>query len=153
MNNTKSNYPKFFLMLTVSFFVMYGVMFLNVDKFDHVYSSLTRTYMTILMIAPMALLKMGFMWKMYTNKKYNYAIILGSVLVFVSTLFLLRTQEPIGDIQWMEAMIPHHSSAIMTSSEATFTDPEVQKLAGDIIKAQVKEIAEMKEMLARLEGQ
>ena len=153
MNNTKSNYPKFFLMLTVSFFVMYGVMFLNVDKFDHVYTSLTRTYMTVLMIAPKAILKMGFMWKMYTNKKYNYAIILGSVLVFVSTLFLLRTQEPIGDIQWMEAMIPHHSSAIMTSSEATFTDPEVQKLADDIIKAQVKEIAEMKEMLARLEEQ
>ena len=50
-------------------------------------------------------------------------------------------------------MIPHHSSAIMTSSEATFTDPEVQKLADDIIKAQVKEIAEMKEMLARLEEQ
>lgn len=151
MENSKSNYSKFFLMLAVSFFVMYGVMFLNVEKFDHVYTSLTRTYMTILMIAPMALLKMLFMWKMYTNKKLNYAIILGSVAVFVSTLILLRTQEPIGDKQWMEAMIPHHSSAIMTSSEATFTDPEVQKLAEDIIKAQVREIAEMKTMLARLE--
>ena len=151
MENQKSNYGKFFAMLAVSFFVMYGVMFLNVDKFDHVYTSLTRTYMTILMIAPMALLKMAFMWNMYKNKKKNYAIVTGAVLVFFGTLFLLRTQEPVGDVQWMEAMIPHHSSAIMTSSEADFTDPEVQKLADDIIKAQVKEIAEMKAILARLD--
>lgn len=41
----------------------------------------------------------------------------------------------------------------MTSSEATFTDAEVQKLTDDIIKAQVKEIAEMKEILERLEEQ
>ena len=151
MENQKSNYGKFFAMLSVSFFVMYGVMFLNVDKFDHVYTSLTRTYMTILMIAPMALLKMVFMWKMYKNRKKNYAIITGAVVVFFGTLFLLRTQVPVGDVQWMEAMIPHHSSAIMTSSEADFSDPEVKKLADDIIKAQVKEIAEMKAMLARLD--
>ena len=150
MQNQDSGYRNFFLMLLASFFIMYGVMFLNVDKFDHVYTSITRTYMTILMIAPMALLKMAFMWKMYKNKKLNYAIIGGSVLVFLVTLVLLRTQEPIGDKQWMEAMIPHHSSAIMTSSEADFSDPEVKKLADDIIKAQVKEIDEMKKMLARL---
>ena len=151
MKNEKSNYGKFFAMLAVSFFVMYGVMFLNVAKFDHVYTSLTRTYMTILMIAPMALLKMAFMWKMYKDKKKNYAIITGAVVIFFGTLFLLRTQEPVGDVQWMEAMIPHHSSAIMTSSEADFSDPEVKKLADDIIKAQVKEIDQMKAMLARLD--
>lgn len=139
-------------MLLVSFFVMYGVMFLNVDKFDHVYTSLTRTYMTILMIAPMALLKLMFMSDMYKNKKWNIGIIVGSISIFCFTLFLLRTQEPIGDVQWMEAMIPHHSSAIMTSSEADFSDPEVKKLAEDIIKAQVKEIDQMKAMLDRLEN-
>lgn len=151
MENQKSNYGKFFLMLIASFFVMYGVMFLNVDKFEHVYTSLTRTYMTILMIAPMALLKMAFMWNMYRDKKKNYSIIGGAVVIFFGTLYLLRTQEPIGDVQWMEAMIPHHSSAIMTSSEAEFSDPEVKKLAEDIIKAQVKEINEMKSMLQRLD--
>jgi hypothetical protein len=151
MQNQKSAYKKFFLMLLVSFFVMYGVMFLNVEKFDHVYTSLTRTYMTILMVAPMALLKLLFMGGMFKNKKWNIGIIVGSISIFFVTLFLLRTQEPIGDVQWMEAMIPHHSSAIMTSSEAEFSDPEVKKLADDIIKAQVKEIAEMKAMLARLD--
>lgn len=151
MKSQGSSYANFFLMLIASFFIMYGVMFLNVDKFDHVYTSLTRTYMTVLMVAPMALLKMAFMWSMYKSKKLNYVIIGGSVAVFLLTLFLLRTQEPIGDKQWMEAMIPHHSSAIMTSSKADFSDPEVKKLADDIIKAQVREIDQMKEMLARLE--
>jgi cytochrome c oxidase subunit IV len=151
MKNPTSSYRNFFLMLLASFFIMYGVMFLNVDQFDHVYTSLTRTYMTILMVAPMALLKLAFMWKMYKNKKLNYGIIVGSLILFIVTLFLLRTQEPIGDEQWMKAMIPHHSSAILTSSEADFSDPEVKKLAEDIIKAQVREIDQMKEMLERLE--
>jgi hypothetical protein len=150
MKNPTSSYRNFFLMLLASFFIMYGVMFLNVDKFEHVYLSYTRTYMAILMVAPMALLKLAFMWKMYKKKRLNYVIIGGSVAVFLLTLFLLRTQEPIGDEQWMKAMIPHHSSAIMTSSEADFSDPEVKKLAEDIIKAQVREIDRMKEMLERL---
>jgi len=150
MQNQKSSYSRFFLMLLLSFIIMYGVMFLNVETFDHVYTSLTRTYMTILMIAPMAILKLVFMWKMYDNKKWNYSIVVGATAIFFITLFLLRSQQPIGDVQWMEAMIPHHSSAIMTSSEADFSDPEVQKLANEIIEAQIREIEEMKNMLQRL---
>ncbi len=66
-------------------------------------------------------------------------------------LTAFRTQTPIGDVQYMKAMIPHHSSAILTSRNANITDPEVKKLAEDIIKAQEKEIAEMKAMLDRLQ--
>jgi uncharacterized protein (DUF305 family) len=51
----------------------------------------------------------------------------------------------------MKAMIPHHSSAILTSQNASLQDPEVRKLADDIIKAQEEEIAQMKAMLDRLE--
>ncbi len=51
----------------------------------------------------------------------------------------------------MKAMIPHHSSAILTSERANIQDPEVKKLAVDIIKAQRKEIAEMEAMLDRLD--
>lgn len=46
----------------------------------------------------------------------------------------------------MKAMIPHHSSAIMTNSNVDFKDPEVKKLAEDII------IAQEKEMINRLEN-
>lgn len=49
-------------------------------------------------------------------------------------------------------MIPHHSSAIMTSSKVDFKDPEAKKLAKDIIVAQEKEIKQMNEMINRLES-
>jgi uncharacterized protein (DUF305 family) len=107
--------------------------------------------MTLLMVAPMAVSMLLFMWKMYGNLKINFIIIGVSVLLFAFSLYGLRMQTPIGDVQWMKAMIPHHSSAILTSSEADFTDPEVKQLAEDIIKAQEKEIADMKAMIARLE--
>lgn len=143
-------YVKFAAMMAVSFVTMYVVMFLNVFEFSHVYLSTTRTYMTLLMVAPMAVSMLLFMWKMYPNKKANYGILGVAALVFVLSLYGLRNQEPIGDVSWMKAMIPHHSSAILTSSEANIKDPEVKKLADAIIKAQEKEIAEMKAMIERL---
>ncbi|MBP7715634.1 MAG: DUF305 domain-containing protein, partial [Bacteroidia bacterium] len=48
------------------------------------------------------------------------------------------------------AMIPHHSSAILTSENANIKDPEVRKLADGIIEAQKREIAEMKALIQKL---
>lgn len=151
-HNNKSNYGKFALMMGVSFVVMYAVMFLNADVFDHVMLSNTRTYMTLLMIAPMAISMMLFMWGMYKNKKLNYIIMGLSAIVFVATLYGLRQQVFISDVQWMKAMIPHHSSAIMVSQKAHLKDPEAIKLAEEIIEAQEREIAQMKKMIYRLEN-
>ena len=66
-----SSYMKFGLMMAISFLIMYGVMFLNVAEFGHVYLSLNRFYMTLLMVAPMALVMMAMMGGMYKNKKLN----------------------------------------------------------------------------------
>ena len=154
-NKPHSNpYPKFLLMMAVSFIVMYVVMYLNTYELDHVYFSMTRFYMTCLMIASMALLMLGFMLKMYQDKKKNTAIIIGSLVLFFGSLFLVRAQSPIiGDVLWMRAMIPHHSIAILTSERADIKDPEVKKLAESIISAQRKEIEEMKAMIKRLENE
>jgi uncharacterized protein (DUF305 family) len=63
-------------------------------------------------------------------------------------------QAPIiGDVLWMKAMIPHHSIAILTSERAAIQDPEVKKLANEIIEAQRKEIEQMKAMIKRLENE
>ena len=137
-------------MLT-SFVLMYGIMFLNIFEWDHLHLSTMRTYMTLLMVAPMAITMLLYMWKMYDNIKLNYAIILSAVAVFGLTLFGVRQQRPIHDVQWMKAMIPHHSSAILTSSYAELSDPEVRKLAEEIIEAQKKEIAEMNALIRKLE--
>ncbi len=141
------SYMKFAAMLAISFVIMYSVMFLNVAEFDHVYLSVTRVYMTILMVAPMAIVMLLMMGGMYKNKKLNVGILAGSVLVFVVTLVFLREQTFIGDRQYMKAMIPHHSSAILTSENAAISNAETQKLAAEIIEAQEKEIKLMKQLL------
>lgn len=144
-------YLKFGIMLATSFVVMYAVMYLNVDRLEHIYLAPTRTYMTFLMIAPMAFTMLLFMWGMYKNKLVNYGILAGSVLVFALCLTGLRQQTFIGDVQWMKAMIPHHSSAIMVSQKADLKDPEAVQLAKDIIEAQKREIEQMQQMIYRLE--
>lgn len=151
-HKNRGNYGKFALMMGVSFVIMYAVMFLNADVLDHVMLSTTRTYMTILMIAPMAISMMLFMWGMYKNKKLNYIILGFSAIVFIATLYGLRQQVFISDVQWMKAMVPHHSSAIMVSQKAHLKDPEAIKLAEEIIEAQEREIAQMKKMIYRLEN-
>ncbi|WP_317191304.1 DUF305 domain-containing protein [Flavobacterium agrisoli] len=108
--------------------------------------------MTTLMIAVMAISMLLFMWKMYPKREINFGIIAFASISFFGTLYLLRTQTPISDVQYMKAMIPHHSSAIMTSSNVDFKDPEVKKLAEDIIIAQEKEIKQMNEIINRLEN-
>lgn len=139
------------LMLLISFPVMYAVMYLNVDEGSHIYLSLTRMYMALLMVSPMAILMLVLMKKMYPNKKSNALIIFGSAGIFVISLVLLRTQTPIGDVQYMKAMIPHHSSAILTSKNANISDPEVKKLSGQIIRSQEEEIIQMKQLIERLD--
>jgi FtsH-binding integral membrane protein len=151
--NTHGNpYTKFVLMLAASFVAMYITMYLNTYEMDYVYFSLTRFYMTCLGISAMALIMFFFMKKMYKNRKKNTAILLGSMLLFGSALFLVRAQKPIGDVLWMKAMIPHHSIAILTSERADIKDPEVKELAKGIIEAQGKEIDQMQEMINRLEN-
>ena len=148
----KMGYGRFAAMIVTSTVVMFGLMYLNTYALDHVFYSQTRTWMAVYMGAVMAIIMLGFMWSMYANKRTNLLIIAGSVIVFAGALWLVRSQETVDDVSWMKAMIPHHSIAIMTSKRAHIKDPEVRKLADGIINAQVREIAEMKRMIARLEA-
>jgi uncharacterized protein (DUF305 family) len=144
------SYKKFVVMMVISFFIMYFVMFLNMDKLDHYHTSATRIYMALLMVAPMAIIMMLMMGKMYPNKKYNTSIIIAGIIFFGVVLAALRTQTPISDVQYMKAMIPHHSSAIMVSKHANIKDPEVKLLSEQIIKSQEEEIAKMEAILDRM---
>ena len=147
----KGMYEKLMISLLISFVIMYIVMFLNVSEGNHIYLSLSRTYMALLMVSPMAIVMLLVMGKMYPDKKRNTIIIITSLIIFIVSLAALRTQTPVGDLQYMKAMIPHHSSAIMTSENASLQDPEVKKLAEEIIKAQEEEISKMESIIERLQ--
>ncbi len=144
------SYKKLFITLAISALLMYLMMFLNMNSINDYYTSLTRIYMALMMVSPMAILMIIMMGKMYPNKRYNSIIILISVLVFTATLTGLRTQVPIHDKEYLKAMIPHHSSAIMTSRNADIKDPQVRKLADSIIRSQQREINEMNRMIEKL---
>lgn len=146
------SYKKFSVMMVISLLIMYIVMFLNIDQLAHYHTSINRIYMAIMMVAPMAIVMMAMMGNMYPDKKTNITIVLLGMIVFIVALMGLRTQTPINDVQYMKAMIPHHSSAILTSEKANIQDPEVRALADQIIVAQEKEIAEMEAMIERLEN-
>lgn len=146
------SYTRFAAMIATSTVVMFALMYLNTYALDHVTYSQTRTWMALMMGAVMAMIMMGFMASMYRNPRLNAAIIAGSVVVFAFSLWLVRSQETVSDVSYMKAMIPHHSIAIMTSERAHVRDPRVRKLADEIIAAQVREIGEMKSLIADLES-
>lgn len=138
-------------MIGASSILMYLTMYLNTYSFDHIFFSEMRLYMNLLMTAVMAVVMLWFMRHMYTDKKTNSYIVGSSVGLFIIALFLVRSQILVDDIDYMEAMIPHHSIAILTSERARIEDPRVRKLADEITAAQKREIDEMKRLIEDLE--
>jgi hypothetical protein len=145
-------YGRFTAMIATSTVVMFGLMYFNTYALEHVRFSETRIYMALLMGSAMAVIMLGFMFSMYKKKPLKLAILAVALVVFGASLWLVRSQQTIGDVAYMKAMIPHHSIAIMTSERAHIKDREVRKLADGIIDAQVREIAEMERDIARLEA-
>lgn len=147
-----TGYLRFGAMIATSTVAMFAMMYLNTYALDHVTYSETRTYMAVYMGAVMAAIMLLFMWSMYPSKGANVAILLGAAIVFAGSLWLLRSQSTVQDVSWMKAMIPHHSIAILTSERAELSDPRVIDLSARIIEAQRLEIAEMKALIADLQG-
>jgi archaellum component FlaF (FlaF/FlaG flagellin family) len=143
----KPSYFRFAAMIATSTVVMFGLMYINTYEFSHVRWSETRLYMTFIMGAAMAVIMLSFMQGMYSDTKVNTAIYLGSLVVFLTALFLLRSQALVQDSSYMRAMIPHHSIAILTSERAEIRDVRVRELADEIIESQRREIEEMNWLL------
>ncbi|MBU1253810.1 MAG: DUF305 domain-containing protein [Alphaproteobacteria bacterium] len=138
-------------MIATGTVVMFVLMYFNTYSIDHVFWSETRFWMAFVMGAAMMVVMLGFMWSMYKNRTKNFIILGVAVVVFALALWLVRSQTTVTDTEYMQAMIPHHSIAIMTSERAHIRDPRVRKLAHDIILAQRREIAQMKYLIEDIE--
>ena len=144
------SYWRFAAMIATSTVVMYGLMYLNTYALEHVFWSETRAWMALLMGATMAVIMLGYMMGMYKKKMLNLAIFGGAIIVFALALWSVRSQATVDDAEYMKAMIPHHSIAIMTSKRAQISDARVRKLADEIVESQEREIAEMKYLVSDL---
>ncbi len=146
------NYWRFMAMVATSTVIMFFLMYTNTYDADHIFWSETRFWMMFVMGAMMMVVMLLFMWGMYKDQTKNFIILGVATVVFALALWLVRSQVTVDDEEYMAAMIPHHSIAIMTSERASLEDPRVRKLAHDIILAQRREIAQMKYLIADIEA-
>ena len=103
--------------------------------------------------ATMAVVMLACMLHIYQRRGLNLAIFAISAVVFVASLWMVRRQSTVGNVSWRKAMIPHHSSAILTSERGLLSDPRVRQLANGIIEMQRREMAEMQALIKELEAQ
>lgn len=143
----QGSYGKLALALTLSFLVMYPLTMIFIDEANHFYINLSNAYMALVMVAPMGLIMLAVMRNMFPNKALNAGLVVGFVALFFFALFMGRAQVGVGNEQFLKAMIPHHSRAILVCENASITDPEIEELCGAIIKTQEEEIATMEAML------
>ena len=97
----------------------------------------------------MPILELLLMGAMYRDRRRNAIILAGGVVLSLLSFIAIRQQTAIGDRQFLRAMVPHHSGAILMCTEAPISDPEIQALCREIVSSQRREIDQMKELLAR----
>jgi uncharacterized protein (DUF305 family) len=144
------HYRSLGLMLLLSFMAMYVLMYAMTDRFADAYANVNQVYMAALMTAPMALVELGLMRAMYTDRRRNLVIVALSVLMLTGSWVSIRQQAAIADRQFLRSMIPHHSGAILMCQRASISDAEVSKLCETIIAGQQQEIDQMNAILSRL---
>ena len=147
----RPSYWRFGAMIAVSTAVMFALTYTNSIEWGHLHWSEERVYMAILMGGAMAMVMLGFMWGMYRDTRKNIAVMLAGLAVAGGALYLSRSQLFVDDEAYMIGMIPHHSIAILTSERADIDDVRVRELADEIIKAQRREIKEMKWLLSDID--
>ncbi|AFY81825.1 DUF305 domain-containing protein [Oscillatoria acuminata] len=144
-----SSYIRYFAMIGTSIVVMFFLMYLHSYQIlGHAWFSETRVFMALIMGAAMMVIMLSYMLHMYKSRTMNIAIYLGAIVLFGASLWLVRSQVTVSDVDYMEGMIPHHSIAILTSERAQIQDLRVRELADEIIESQRREIREMEWLIS-----
>jgi hypothetical protein len=143
---------RFATMIGTSTFIMFFLMYQLVYTADHALFSMNRLVASLVMGCVMTIVMLAFMWSMYRGMATKVGVLALAALAGAALLVVNRTQALIGDVAFMKAMVPHHSIAINNARKASIRDPRVRKLADLIIESQVREIAEMKLLIADIQA-
>jgi hypothetical protein len=132
----------------VQYFAMPPIM---VNSVSNITNSIGKAYLAAIMGLFMVLLEIGMhdmQYNVFSSTKYIVIVILLGVFIY-----LYRKQVAIGDKQYLEEMIEHHSMALLTSEEILKkTDNyNVAKLGKNIIQKQKDEIREMKDLVNKVQ--
>lgn len=149
-HNMKSPYKQLAVMTLVHLVIMYVAMFAMINRGAYFYNNTNMLYMAVLMAAPVTLFMLFSMWRMYPDRQKNIWLIVVFALLTTGSYYAIRAQVGVGDKQFLRAMIPHHSGAILMCREANITDQEIATLCKEIIDGQQREIDQMEGILKRL---
>ena len=127
-------------MLVLSFLAMYALMYAMVDRWQNVHNNLNQAWMAGLMVAPMLVIELALMWRMYPHRRLNALLLAGGVALGLACWWMIRAQVAINDRQFLRSMIPHHAGALLMCERNRLRDPELQQLCRDIIASQRREI-------------
>lgn len=144
---------RFAAMILTSTAVMVALMYQLVYDWDHAFFSLNRLVASLVMGCVMVVIMLGFMWSMYKGTATKVIVLAGGLVGAVALLAVNRSQVLIDDTAFMRSMIPHHSIAINNARKASISDPRIRELADQIIESQVREIEEMRLLLADIHRQ
>lgn len=144
----KMGWGRLAAMIATSTIIMFLLMYQLVYSADHALFSLNRALASLAMGCVMTAVMLGFMWSMYEGAVTKTVVLAGAAIAAGALLYANRSQRLVGDTAFMQAMIPHHSIAINNARKARISDPRVRRLADGIIASQVREIEEMKRLIA-----
>ena len=145
-NNFKA-YALFGAMTLIMYVVMYLFMFAMINSGANFFNNVNQAYMAGLMTAPMVLIELAIMRRMYQNTTANVMVAIAAILVLAISWFGIRQQWGVDDRQFLKSMIPHHAGAILMCEQAPLQRPEIKALCSDIVRSQQAEIAAMKALL------
>jgi hypothetical protein len=129
--------------------IMYLAMYTMINNLSAFYNNINQVYMVLMMAAPMVIIMLIDMKHMYVDKRLNMILYAVSAVLMVFGFVGMRTQAAVGNEQFLRAMIPHHSGAILMCREGNITDDEIVKLCQQIERSQQAEIDQMKAILQR----
>ncbi|ABS15953.1 DUF305 domain-containing protein [Pannonibacter sp. Q-1] len=144
-------YLMFWINMALGLIVMYVVMFSMIDGFQDFRNNLNMFYMAVTMWAPMGIFMLATMPGMFPRKGLNITLYAVFLVLTIASFAATRSQTLIGDGQFIDSMIPHHSGAILMCREADLRDAELLTLCEEIIAAQRSEIEQMETIKARLD--
>lgn len=150
-HKNENHYRHLGIMAALSFVAMYTPMYAMVNAFGDVYNNINQVYMAGLMAAPMVVIELVVMRRMYHNGSLNLILIGTSVAVGALMFALVRQQTMVTGGQFLRSMIPHHSGAILMCGEAPSHDAEIRKLCEGIVASQQREVDQMNAILRRLQ--
>lgn len=144
------SYLRLIIALALSLVVMYFFTFALINVVGDLYLNISNLYMALMMVFPMGIIMIAIMWRMFPNKPLNIGLIVAFALLTVAAFFMGRSATFVGNQQFLDSMIPHHSRAILLCEQSNITDLEIKDLCGEIVESQQQEIDQMKDILQRL---